>query len=243
MPVSAQNLYFHLNLRADDEGFIDAPKKVMRTVGASHDDLKLLLAKRYLLSFESGVIVIKHWKLHNTIRKDRMKETLYVEEKAQLYEKKNGAYTDCQPNDNQVTTKCPPSIEEYSIDKVSIDKTSKGPHLVAVGSKSTTLYKSIESAFLSKVGQFTNYKKEGQAIKGLISKAEKWNPDDPETFLHQLIAKYHDLRGKDKFFGGQPFTPSALNSSGIFDRVMVHFENKAAQIDPEVLAYYKEQSA
>lgn len=77
MPTSSQLLYFHLGMRADDDGFVN-PKKIMRMVGANGDDLKVLLTKRFLLPFESGVVVIKHWLIHNLIRKDRYKETMYV---------------------------------------------------------------------------------------------------------------------------------------------------------------------
>jgi hypothetical protein len=125
MPQTTQNLYFHLNMRADDEGFVNSPKKIMRMVGSNQNDLEILLSKRYVIAFESGVIVIKHWKLHNTIRKDRMKETLYLEEKKQLREKTNGSYTELQPTDNQLTTNCPPSVLECSIDKSIIDKSNK----------------------------------------------------------------------------------------------------------------------
>lgn len=93
MPSSTQNLYFHLNMRADDEGFVNAPKKVMRVIQANNNDLDILIAKKFVLTFHSGVLVIKHWKLHNTIRKDRFTKTLYTEEKKQLYEKENGSYT------------------------------------------------------------------------------------------------------------------------------------------------------
>lgn len=93
MPLSAQALYFHLSMRADDDGFINNPKKIQRMIGASDDDCKLLLAKKFLLSFESGVIVIKHWKIHNYIQKDRYKETLYKDEKQQLTLNENNAYT------------------------------------------------------------------------------------------------------------------------------------------------------
>jgi len=120
MPQTTQNLYFHLNMRADDEGFVNSPKKIMRMVGSNQNDLEVLLSKRYLIAFKSGVIVIKHFKLHNTIRKDRMKETLYVEEKALLTEKENGAYTELQPIDNQMSTNCTPSVLECSIVKSSI---------------------------------------------------------------------------------------------------------------------------
>lgn len=75
MPISAQSLYFHLLLRADDDGFLKNIKTIMRTVGASPDDIRLLIAKQYLLLFESGVVAIKHWRVHNVIRKDRYKPT------------------------------------------------------------------------------------------------------------------------------------------------------------------------
>ena len=100
MSTSAQALYFHLAMRADDDGFINNPKKIQRMVGAADDDLRILISKRFILVFESGVIVIKHWQLHNYIRKDRYAETLYQGEKSLLYVKKNGAYTD-HPGDGK----------------------------------------------------------------------------------------------------------------------------------------------
>ena len=84
MPLSTQSLYFHLSMRADDDGFINNPKKVQRMVGCGDDDLKLLIVKNFIIPFESGVVVIKHWKIHNYIRNDRYKPTVYVEEKAML---------------------------------------------------------------------------------------------------------------------------------------------------------------
>lgn len=93
MPLSSQTLYFHLSMRADDEGFINNPKKIQRMIGCSEDDLKLLMAKKFILVFDNGVIVIKHWKIHNYIQKDRYKPTVYQDEKQQLGLKENKAYT------------------------------------------------------------------------------------------------------------------------------------------------------
>lgn len=93
MPLSTQCLYFHLNMRADDDGFIGNPRRIMRTIGAGEDDLKLLIAKRFVLVFESGVIVIKHWRMHNCIRADRHNLTTYTDELALLQEKPNKSYT------------------------------------------------------------------------------------------------------------------------------------------------------
>ena len=114
MPSSAQALYFHLSMRADDEGFINNPKKIQRMIGASEDDMKILIAKNFVIPFDSGVVVIKHWKIHNYIRKDRLIETKYKEEKDFLTVKENGAYTlangtlsvACQTHVSQVTDTC-----------------------------------------------------------------------------------------------------------------------------------------
>lgn len=95
MPLSSQALYFHLGMRADDDGFVNNPRRIQNDIGASADDLKLLLAKRFVLIFDSGVIVIKHWRMHNYIQKDRYKPTAYVKEMAMLRVEENRAYTEC----------------------------------------------------------------------------------------------------------------------------------------------------
>ena len=84
MPLSSQALYFHLSMGADDEGFIDRAKTIQRTIGASDDDMKLLIAKGFLIPFESGVVVIRHWRIHNFIQSDRFQSTIYQKEKSQL---------------------------------------------------------------------------------------------------------------------------------------------------------------
>ena len=119
MPLTTQALYFHLNMRADDDGFINNPKRIQRTIGASDDDLKLLIAKRFLICFDSGVIVIKHWRMHNTLRKDRYSPTQYQEELKTLDVKDNNSYTekrndslpetDWQPVGNQMATRWQPN--------------------------------------------------------------------------------------------------------------------------------------
>lgn len=106
MPMSARCLYFTLGMLADDDGFIGNPKSIMRQCGASQDDMVILLQKRYVLSFESGVIVIKHWRMNNFLRNDRYKETTYLEEKATLAIDQKGSYTENNkfgiPGGNQV---------------------------------------------------------------------------------------------------------------------------------------------
>ena len=92
MPVTARLLYYDLSMRADDDGFVNSPKKIMRMIGASQDDLMLLISKKFLIPFESGVVVIKHWRIQNYIRKDTYNETTYKDEKAMLTLDENKAY-------------------------------------------------------------------------------------------------------------------------------------------------------
>lgn len=95
MPLGSRCLYFSLGMVADDDGFINNPKSVMRQIGATIDDLNVLIAKRFVLTFPSGIVVIKHWKINNYIAKDRYKETKYLEEKRLISVDQNGAYTEC----------------------------------------------------------------------------------------------------------------------------------------------------
>ena len=92
MPLSARCLYFTLGMLADDDGFINSPRSIMRQCGASDDDMRILLARKFVLAFESGIIVIKHWRINNYLQKDRYNETKYLDEKKQLEIDKNGSY-------------------------------------------------------------------------------------------------------------------------------------------------------
>lgn len=137
MPLSSQALYFHLGMRADDDGFINNPKRIARDVGASQDDLKLLIAKRFILAFETGVVVVKHWMIHNTLRKDRLKPPHYPELAAQIYIKGNDGYTDnpesedinlleyrltvkCLSNDSQLPDNCQHKVSEGKVSENNI---------------------------------------------------------------------------------------------------------------------------
>ena len=114
MPATTQCLYFHLLLEADDDGFINAPKSIMRVIGAKDDDMRVLQAKGYIIPFESGVIVIKHWRLHNSLRKDRYNPNPQLEnERKQLVVADNKEYqlaTNWQPNGNQLATSSIPLV-------------------------------------------------------------------------------------------------------------------------------------
>lgn len=131
MPSSTQSLYYHLGMRADDDGFVSSPRKIVKLVNCSDDDLKLLIAKGFIIPFDSGIIAIKHWKLNNDLKKDRYTPTIYLNEKSTLRVNKNKVYsivgnnleTKWIQNGNKLDTQY--STDKNSIDKYSIEKYSK----------------------------------------------------------------------------------------------------------------------
>ena len=129
MPQSTQLLYFHLAMRADDDGFINNPKSIARNVKCNEDDLKILAMKKFIIPFESGIVVIKHWKIHNYIRADRYKETKYKEEKSRLMLDENKAYSVGIPSDNQMTTNGIPSDNQMDT-QVRLGKDSIGKNYI-----------------------------------------------------------------------------------------------------------------
>ena len=126
MPLSARCLYFTLGMFADDDGFVNSPKAIMRQAGCSEDDMKVLLSKKFLLAFDNGVIVIKHWRINNYLRNDRYVPTKYGDEKAILGTDENGAYTLSKPVG--IPSNGIPSIGKDSIGKDRLDS-SKYPTL------------------------------------------------------------------------------------------------------------------
>lgn len=123
MPLSSQALYFHLSMRADDDGFINNPKKIQRLIGARDDDAAVLVAKKFIIPFDTGVVVIKHWRINNYLRSDRYHETVYKEEKKQLSIKENGAYT--LSNDTGTPTGIPMVNQRYTENRVDKSREEK----------------------------------------------------------------------------------------------------------------------
>ena len=138
MPLSARCLYFTLGMLADDDGFVGSPKSIMRQCGASQDDMSILLQKRYVLGFESGVIVIKHWRMNNYLQNDRKKQTTYLDELSQLVIDQRGAYTEkseigleqiectlSEPVNNAMYTECIQNVYTGK-DRLGKDRLEKG---------------------------------------------------------------------------------------------------------------------
>lgn len=103
MPMSARLLYYDLGMRADDDGFVNSPKKIMRFTGATNDDMNVLIMRKFVIAFDNGVVVIKHWRIHNYIQKDRYKPTNYKEQRAMLETDENGSY---RLSGSNMDTKC-----------------------------------------------------------------------------------------------------------------------------------------
>ena len=116
MPITARLLYYDLSMRADDDGFVNSPKKIMRMIGASEDDLRVLAGKKFIIPFENGVVVIKHWRIHNYIRKDTYKETTYKDEKAMLEMDENNAYR-LSNTGNLLTVNEPSTERQRAVDE------------------------------------------------------------------------------------------------------------------------------
>ena len=127
MPVTSQLLYFHLSMRADDDGFINKPKSIMRSCGGNEDDMKILISKKFIIPFDSGIVVIKHWKIHNLIAKDRYTETKYKEEKATLMLDDNNSYTTCIQPVYKVETQVSKGKDSIVKDRV-VEVSGNGNH-------------------------------------------------------------------------------------------------------------------
>ena len=152
MPISARLLYYDLAMRADDDGFVNSPKKIMRFVGASMDDMNVLIAKQFIIPFESGVVVIKHWKIHNYIQKDRYKATSYQAEKESLTLKNGTYYTDDLPDVSNLDTECIQDV--YSLDTQDrLGKDRLGKDNIPIEEECVNEYVSEKLSSMSKLYQ------------------------------------------------------------------------------------------
>lgn len=202
MPLSSQSLYFHLNMRADDDGFVNNPKKIQRMIGASEDDLKLLVAKRFIISFETGVIVIKHWRMHNLLRKDRYNPTQYAEEMNTLMVKDNGSYTEKMleipaevieiPSCNQLATTWQPEDNQCGNQLATQDSIGKD----SIG-KERIDYDSIKDAYNSLCHSLPSVKSLSDARKKAIkARLNRYTVDEmKEAFMKAEASDF--LKGKN----------------------------------------------
>ena len=155
MPVTARLLYYDLSMRADDDGFINSPKKIMRMIGASQDDLSVLIAKRFIIPFDSGVVVIKHWRIHNYIQKDRYKPTNYQDELSQLTVKPNKAYS--MTSVSTLDTPCIQSVSsldsQVRLGKDRLVEVSKESNMVTAGGDREVEFEQLWAIYPRKQGK------------------------------------------------------------------------------------------
>lgn len=188
MPSTTQNLYYHLGMRADDDGFINSPKKIMRSIRSSDDDMNLLIAKKFIIIFDNGVVVIKHWKINNYIRSDRYKPTNYQNEFRMLEIEENGSYKVVGiPSGYQVGA-------QNRLDKIRLDKDSN-----TIGQKLTdvdTLFNQFWLAYPKKVGKdkcirwFKSHKVNQEFVDDLLiaienqKQSKQWQKDKGQFIPH-----------------------------------------------------------
>ena len=189
MSPTAKLLYFYLNMSADDDGFVGNPKTIKLVSGATDDDLKILVAKQFIIPFESGVIVIKDWKIHNYIQKDRYSKTQYTDEKSQLVVEENGTYTRCIQNVSILDT-------QVRLGKDRLGKDSKT--IMSDKSDVSIPYSEIIDYLNEKTGRsFRNVDANKKLIKA------RWNDgyklDDFKTVINNMVANWS---GKE--FNGTP---------------------------------------
>jgi len=198
LPATARLLYFDLGMRGDDDGFVDSPKRIMKITGAAEDDLKILIVKQFIIPFENGIVVIRHWKAHNYLRSDRYKPTMYQNEMKSLTVDSTGFYNVGTPMVYQAATDGFPvgCIGKGNKGKDSIGKSNKGERVAADAADPTpyinitTLYNDICKS-LPKVTQLSNARK-----KAIRARFNKYNLDDFKR-LFEVAESSSFLKGQN----------------------------------------------
>lgn len=193
MPLSTQALYFNLSMRADDDGFIGNPKKIQRMIGASDDDMKVLIGKQFLIPFESGVCVIKHWRIHNYIQPDRYNSTFYKLEKSMLTEENKtydlNMYTECIQNVSTMDTQVRLGKDRLELGKDRLGKDNKSTE-VDSSSKLQPIIDHWNSLNLSKIANIR-----GNRLKLLNTRIKEYS-------LKEVIQAIDSIN-KSSFLKGQ----------------------------------------
>jgi hypothetical protein len=253
MPMSAQNLYFHLSIRADDEGFVSNPKRVQRMLGIGDDDVKILLAKEFLILFESGVVVVTHWKIHNYIQNDRFKPSNYVEEREQLYIKNNKIYTldtTCIHYVSSLDTQI--RLEKIRKDKISINTASSS---LPINPKKSFIEEKFQeeeifnfsSTNISKdlIVEFIEYRKEikapmtQKAITLFVKKLEKLSLKyDPRELIDEAVINnwksiFEPINKTKTVYTKE--APMKKSIDRVFDHLQQQGKNKEYSIDAEII--------
>lgn len=238
MPATTQNLYFHMLLDADDDGFINAPKSIMRMIGAKEDDMKVLTAKQFVIPFESGVVVIKDWKIHNYIQNDRYKPSA-LPERDLINIQKDKSYT-LKVDVSDMDTKC---IQDVSIGKDRIGKVRLGKDRIGKDSIDILCHASHDDIDKShfEIIEYLNMKTGSkfkpttkpyvQAIRSRLK--EGYTVDDFKTVIDKKCREWKGTKLEKYLTPKTLFAPSHfdtyLNSNGM--AAMTDTERKVAELN------------
>lgn len=198
MPLSTQALYFHLNMTADDDGFINNSKRIQRMIGASDDDIKLLWTKNYIIPFESGVVAVRDWRVHNYIPKDRYRPTLYQAEKAQLAQSETciqsvyKTYTQNRLGEDSIGKESTGEMREYSPFPTHAE-------IIDFCSSENLNYVNHEVFFNHYQARAWKYP-DGTPVSDWKAEARKWNAKDKEK-----KQKNNDFSGRNTVYGDNLF--------------------------------------
>ena len=222
MSPTAKLLYFYLNMSADDDGFVGNPKTIKLISGATDDDLKILIAKQFIIPFDSGVIVIKDWKIHNYIQKDRYNQTQYLDEKKQLLVEENGTYTKCIQDVSSLDT-------QVRLGK-SKDRLGKSNNTMSDKSDDVIPYSEIISYLNEKTGRsFRTTEAHKRFIKA------RWNEDYKlDDFKKVVYNKVADWTGKT--INGQP-AEKYLQPSTLFGTKFDNYLNQTPMHQEQAQPY------
>ena len=222
MSPTAKLLYFYLNMSADDDGFVGNPKTIKLISGATDDDLKILIAKQFIIPFESGVVVIKDWKIHNYIQKDRYNQTQYLDEKRQLLVEENGTYTKCIQDVSSLDT-------QVRLGK-SKDRLGKSNNTMSDKSDDVIPYSEIISYLNEKTGRsFRTTEAHKRFIKA------RWNEDYKlDDFKKVVDNKVADWTGKT--INGQP-AEKYLQPSTLFGTKFDNYLNQTPMRQEQAQPY------
>lgn len=222
MSPTAKLLYFYLNMSADDDGFVGNPKTIKLISGATDDDLKILIAKQFIIPFESGVVVIKDWKIHNYIQKDRYNQTQYLDEKKQLLVEENGTYTKCIQNVSSLDT-------QVRLGK-SKDRLGKSNNTMSDKSDDVIPYYEIISYLNEKTGRsFRTTEAHKRFIKA------RWNENYKlDDFKRVVDNKVADWTGKT--INGQP-AEKYLQPSTLFGTKFDNYLNQTPMRQEQAQPY------
>ena len=222
MSPTAKLLYFYLNMSADDDGFVGNPKTIKLISGATDDDLKILIAKQFIIPFDSGVIVIKDWKIHNYIQKDRYNQTQYLDEKKQLLVEENGTYTKCIQDVSSLDT-------QVRLGK-SKDRLGKNNNTMSDKSDDVIPYSEIISYLNEKTGRsFRTTEAHKRFIKA------RWNEDYKlDDFKRVVDNKVADWTGKT--INGQP-AEKYLQPSTLFGTKFDNYLNQTPMRQEQAQPY------